>query len=294
MSEFKFACPVCGQHITADSKDTGSQISCPTCFRKIIVPQAPVGGDPKFVLSASEANKPRPVPAGGNPQQDAIQRTPRRMAWPILMAVLVLLCAVGATVFAFREKIFHPAKSANAPQTTNDVNHQAQSPRSALPPMPDYTGPSLWTLNLSEAKIPDSPAAGAIHQKAFTCERASITGSNLMLRAGRGGPAELGLNVFFFNRQPEELSRKTIEIKSTDPIAPRVLLRWREEDRRSEKAIREGYAMRVEFGPVSNNAIPGKIFISLPDESKSWVAGTFRAEIRRPSPPRPGNSPGRQ
>ena len=41
MSEFKFACPVCGQHITAGSSASGSQIVCPTCFQKIVVPQAP-------------------------------------------------------------------------------------------------------------------------------------------------------------------------------------------------------------------------------------------------------------
>ena len=52
MSEFKFACPVCGQHITADSANSGGQLECPTCFRKIVVPQAPEAADPKFILAA--------------------------------------------------------------------------------------------------------------------------------------------------------------------------------------------------------------------------------------------------
>src|SRR6266446_9700702 len=47
MSEFKFACPVCGQHITADSSTGGAQIQCPTCFQKIVVPQPPVAGNTK-------------------------------------------------------------------------------------------------------------------------------------------------------------------------------------------------------------------------------------------------------
>ena len=44
MSEFKFACPVCGQHITCDAAAAGSQMNCPTCFRKIVVPRAPESG----------------------------------------------------------------------------------------------------------------------------------------------------------------------------------------------------------------------------------------------------------
>ena len=39
MSEFKFACPVCGQHITSDASATGKHLECPTCFQKIVVPQ---------------------------------------------------------------------------------------------------------------------------------------------------------------------------------------------------------------------------------------------------------------
>ncbi len=42
MSEFKYACPVCGQHIKCDSSQSGTQMECPTCFQKIVVPQAPL------------------------------------------------------------------------------------------------------------------------------------------------------------------------------------------------------------------------------------------------------------
>ncbi len=55
MSEFKFACPVCGQHITTDSGSSGKSIECPTCFRKIVVPQAPASEETKLILSAAQA-----------------------------------------------------------------------------------------------------------------------------------------------------------------------------------------------------------------------------------------------
>jgi hypothetical protein len=109
---------------------------------------------------------------------------------------------------------------------------------------------------------------------------------------GHTGPIELGLNIYFFNRQPEELANKSAEVKPTDGVAPRIVLRWLEAKREST-TIRSGYAMKVEFGPVANGVIPGKIFLCLPDESKSWVAGTFRAEIKKPSPPKQRPAPQR-
>src|ERR1700743_3558683 len=109
MSEFKFACPICGQHITADSKDTGSQIPCPTCYRKIVVPQAPASEESKFVLSASEANKPRP-PSVNPPPLEGMARAPGKSVIRLARIVLLVLAgASGATLFLLRGKIF-PAK----------------------------------------------------------------------------------------------------------------------------------------------------------------------------------------
>lgn len=279
MSEFKFACPICGQHITADSKDTGSQISCPTCYRKIVVPQAPATVDPKFVLSASEANKPRPAPT--TPPLEGIQPTPKKSALPALIIWLVLACGTIATLVVLRGKFSH-----SKPPVEEAAEESPDSGKPESPTQPEYTGTNLWTMDLAKVSFPDAPAFGSIHRRAFTLDRATLTGSNLTLRVGSKGSVELGLNVYFFNRLPEELSGKTAEVKPSDAKAPRVVLRWMEAKRESQ-TIRSGYAMKVEFGTLADNALPGKIYLCLPDGSKSWVAGTFRAEIRKPSPPKP-------
>lgn len=287
MSEFKFACPVCGQHITADSKDTGSQISCPTCFRKIVVPQAPSLADPKFVLSASEANKPRP-PQPTVPGLEPIERQPQKTVIPVtLIVLLVLACAAGATLFALRGRFHSKPDSEPVTAADNADTNNAETPVGVTAPA-DYAGSNLWTLDLSEAKFPETLVAGSLHHEAFLLERATLSGSNLTLRVGRNGPVKLGLNVYFFNREAEELSGKAAEVKPADPKAPRVVLRW--EDGQSQ-TFHDGYAMKVEFGTLNNNTIPGKLFICLPDDSKSWVAGTFRAEIRRPKPKGSGQRP---
>jgi hypothetical protein len=285
MSEFKFACPICGQHITADSKDSGSEISCPTCYRKIVVPSAPATSETKFVISASEANKPRPTST--IPAPEPIQRTPEKSAIPAaLIVLLVLALGAGAAIYALRGRL-------HSKPPAEEVADGSPSPtKPEAPAQPEYTGTNRWSLDLSNVDFPEEPVAGSIHHRAFTLEHASLTGSNLTLRVGRTGSIELGLNVYFFNRQAEELSGKTAAVKPSDSPAPRVVLRWLETKRESQ-TFRSGYAMKVEFGAVTNNALPGKIFLCTPDANQSWVAGTFNAEIRRPPPPKP-RTPGQR
>jgi hypothetical protein len=41
MSEFKFACPHCQQHLACDEQFSGRQIQCPGCNHLIKIPPAP-------------------------------------------------------------------------------------------------------------------------------------------------------------------------------------------------------------------------------------------------------------
>lgn len=41
MSEFKFSCPFCEQHLQCDNRMSGRQIKCPSCDHLIHVPPAP-------------------------------------------------------------------------------------------------------------------------------------------------------------------------------------------------------------------------------------------------------------
>ena len=98
------------------------------------------------------------------------------------------------------------------------------------------------------------------------------------------------LAVNLFARQGEELSGKTVEITPDRPRAPKVTLRWKDEQRKPvTQSIVNGYLLRVAFGQATNSRMPGRIYLSLPDESKSFVAGTFDAEITKPPPPKTGS-----
>jgi hypothetical protein len=95
--------------------------------------------------------------------------------------------------------------------------------------------------------------------------------------------------VQLFAQQGEELSGKTVEIKpDRAPPLPKIVLLWKDDQQKAaRKNITEGYALKVAFGDAANGRIPGKIYNSLPDENKSFVAGTFNAEIRKATPPKP-------
>ncbi|HEY1717830.1 MAG TPA: hypothetical protein VGH42_05980 [Verrucomicrobiae bacterium] len=41
MSEFKFSCPRCDQHLECDAQHSGRQIQCPKCDHLIVIPSAP-------------------------------------------------------------------------------------------------------------------------------------------------------------------------------------------------------------------------------------------------------------
>jgi len=282
MSEFKFACPVCGQHITADSSASGGQLECPTCFRKIVVPQAPSSPDPKFIVSAAEVSKPRPIPTNGG-SIETPQTQPSRSPAILIAALVLLLGAAGAVAFVFRDRIF---------KRGTDVAQGKTNAPSKKPPEPKkvYAVPTniVWSLELTNVSFPESPPVGSVHGSGFMSEKAVLQGGTLHLRQGRTTPPDLGISIQFFAQLGEELSGKKIEISADrSPPVPKVTLRWKnEQDKAVTKNYSEGYAMRVEFGEAANGRMPGKIFISLPDDAKSFAAGAFNAEIRKPPPPK--------
>jgi DNA-directed RNA polymerase subunit RPC12/RpoP len=285
MSEFKFACPVCGQHITADSSNSGGHIDCPTCFQKIIVPQAPSSADPKFILSATQVGKPRPVGTANGEQLVSDHRADRRKSLIATIALVVVVGAAGGATFAFRDKIFKSSR-----EQADSAGKKAVVVARVYP-IPTNIN---WTMDLSEASIPEATAVGSIHASGFYCERATLQGGHLTLRQGRSGPADLGITVQLFAHEGEELSGKTVEIQpDRAPPLPKIVLRWKDEQQKAAtRNINNGYALKVAFGEAASGRIPGKIYISLPDENKSFVAGTFNAEIKKAPPPKAKQPPG--
>lgn len=294
MSEFKFACPICGQHITADSQSTGSQLECPTCYRKIIVPQAPASADSKFILSAAEANKPRP-PMPTVPALEPITAEPSPSSGRlVLVIILILVCVVGAGAFAFRGKILGrktPDKSLPAGVSAGDTQEETgPAAGGKIPVVPVVTNDVAWRMELAEAAYPEAIAAGKLRGEFVSCNRNTITGGALAFRQSVRGLPDLSVTVYFFVKQPEELRGKAINVATNDPTAPRVTIRWKEGKDTRSQSFSNSYALKMEFGEISEKHLPGKIYLSLPDAGQSRIAGTFNADIRKPAAPKPRTS----
>ncbi|HLP76008.1 MAG TPA: hypothetical protein VK327_03755 [Candidatus Paceibacterota bacterium] len=146
---------------------------------------------------------------------------------------------------------------------------------------------NAWRLDLADQPFPEATVSGKIHGSDFFCDRAVLQGGALTLRMGKDWPPDLGLTVFLFARGAEELAGKSALVTTNNIRSPRVALRWKEGDENETDVFTNGFALKIEFGNQEGNRLPGKIYICLPDPEQSYIAGTFNADIRKPSPPKP-------
>ena len=141
MSEFKYACPVCGQHIKCDSSQTGTVMECPTCFQKITVPQAPATDDSKFIIKGTKVGE-RPIPTTG--ANSGATTAPEKHFPFAAFAVVVLLFAAVAAAFVFKGKLL----KSTGDQTSGQTNPVTLAPveKQAPPPAPPNPIPELASV----------------------------------------------------------------------------------------------------------------------------------------------------
>ncbi len=282
MSEFKFACPVCGQRMAVDSSATGAQVECPTCFQIIIVPKAPAEGS-KYQLSATQYIRPVILPPP--PKPPPVNVTPQKKS-AVLIFGLILICAVVMALFV-REKIAGPRQQSATPAGTTNSAPVIASP--------------LWTLDLTNVNVPDQEAAGEIHGQDFVCRQAIFLQNGvLILQSAHGwqSPLSAGISVsanFFSTNAAEVVNGRSFEVGTnhSGPV-PSISLFWQEGNMRVMEMFTNGFAMKLEFEKLSSNKhkLPGKIYLCLPDGTRSYIVGTFTAEVRKfPRPPRRPHEP---
>ena len=276
MREFKFACPVCGQHIKCASWQSNTIMECPTCFQKITVPQAPAAGDPKFIIAGTKVGGERPI----STVIDAGPATAPEKHFPVVVFVIaVLLCAAVAAVFVFRGKIFKSASGPAGQTASGGTQTPAPAPLPSGVAMPSADSTN-WTLDLGTNALPDTPAVGYIHGKALIPQVVVLNGDGLTIRTA-DNPPEAGVTIYLRPKSLASLLAKPVLIKSTTTNAPLVNLRWKDAQGLPQtQSENDGYALRIEFGRPVGNQLPGKIYLCTPDDMKSWLVGAFNAENR--------------
>jgi len=260
-------------------------MDCPTCFQKIVVPQFSSTDPSKLVYAAQRYVEKKPEPELPPVAPDK----PVSLVPPLIGLVLLLLVAAVAGVFVFRPASAPPGPgrpSAPVKQSTNvnaaEKSKPAPKPASVLaaPPASDTN----WGLNLAKVTVPDAPVAGRLHGRDFIAGRVAFQNGTLVVRAELRGPMESGVMISFPGTQPEALSGHTINVTTNVAKAARVTVRWQDDSGAQKENYEAGYALRLEFGQLANNRLPGKIYLCLPDEEKSYLLGTFNADARKPKP----------
>jgi hypothetical protein len=279
MSEFKFACPVCGQHMMCDSSQGGTVMECPTCFQKITAPQAPSSDEQKFIITGTKKSE---RPASTIPET-ASKFAPAKKGFPGALVVVIIFILIGAAAsFIYRRTIFKPASPPTVPATVRSSSPSL--PVVAVPAnLPLPAGTNYWTLNVNAVGTPEIPAGGKVHGKFFTGQKMVLNADGLTIRTA-SYPPEAGITVYLRPDPIQSLFGKSIAFAADTPGAPTVLLRWKDAQGQAAQQAATGYAMRIEFGQPAGNYISGKIYLCTPDEMKSYVVGRFNAEIVKPKP----------
>ncbi len=166
------------------------------------------------------------------------------------------------------------------------LSAMADHPKPELPAAPVKTAantkdapPPTWTMDLAKMQIPDAPASGKIHGQPFKLEKVQLQGSVLELRQGKDFFPDLSLKIFLKVKEDESLEGKSIRVTSKDGFgSPQIHMQFRARPGEGVPVAEiffDQYEMLLQFGKAQDGALPGKIFVSLPDKSQSFVAGTF-------------------
>ncbi|MDD5139116.1 MAG: hypothetical protein PHY43_02515 [Verrucomicrobiales bacterium] len=117
MSEYTYACPVCGQHMRCDSSQAGTVMECPTCFQKITAPQAPASEDQKFILAGQKYVEGKIPTSVFNAAAQAKAPAGEKFSIWIIVVIIAVLAAGGGIYYFYGEKSFSGKPSGEKPSS---------------------------------------------------------------------------------------------------------------------------------------------------------------------------------
>ncbi len=146
-------------------------------------------------------------------------------------------------------------------------------------------GGPVWTTDLDKMKMPDAPASGWVMGGDFIVDEATLSPVTGYLTLRQGKLFEPGghLLIMGLPNSLEELADKTFSVSGMQDISHKL---WAQAGRTPEgekfpKTQMFGeYAMKLEFGKAADGKLAGRIYVCLPNASKSVVAGKFVVESR--------------
>ncbi len=140
-----------------------------------------------------------------------------------------------------------------------------------------------WKMDLKGVSIPARQAGGMIHGDPVTMSKAVLDHGILTLRDGKDFFPDHALVIFLFLKKGESVENRIFEYTTKSGFgSPHVHMKWKEQgaDVPKTKIWMRDYAMFLQFGKRKGKELPGKIYVCLPDEMKSFIAGSFTAHVK--------------
>jgi hypothetical protein len=313
MAELKFNCSKCGQLIACDELWIGHQINCPSCQTELSVPsqqEAPkpvqhnplvpqVPGNTRLSIGQARHQAATPPPQAGAGATGATSYRAKAgaakkkkgngaaMKYAIAAAAVAAIAAVGYFVgypqfqkWQDKKKADEEAKNAAATQASAATNAPAQP--AMVPP--------VFTLDVTNAAIPEGKLNGVISGTNFVPDSVAVSqiGTAQVLRLVQGQPTapDRELLVYLHLKAGETLAGHQWTISREQKTGvPQVGKRWKPDPNQQPRLqnYNNGYAMKLEFGQMNGNTLPGKIFLALNDGQQTVAAGKFDATVTAPS-----------
>ena len=285
MSDFTFNCPSCKQPVLVDEQLAGTKIKCPVCNNDAIIPSPP-GRASKLGVATLGQEKAAAPPIPMAARAAMMQKSHGLPGWAKALIGAVVVGGIGA-VLVFTDVIDRVKgwinKDSAAELAAAQAAQAAPPPKPAPKPKPappqDPVFPPEWSLDIIGARIPGAKVSGTIESDGFRLDGAFLSNGLLMLRQGTGTFADKEV-VVYLGKPGENLEGRTWEINADHTVGvPQVVKKWKPDPRYAARSVSytKGYVMKLVLGKATNGRIPGKIYVSFPDEAQSVVAGTFEA-----------------
>jgi hypothetical protein len=170
--------------------------------------------------------------------------------------------------------------SAPAPQPAPGVSR----PPAGSPTV--TAAPAGWTMNVQAMGPPDAPAAGRVGGQEFRPDKVEYDGDALTFRQGKGFFADREIKLLGLGGPDLRAGLKLVVTpdKELGPNVPHVHASWKKgggalpEPQMHLGKYALKYALKLEVGKPEGGQVKGKIHLCLPDEARSFLAGSFALE----------------
>ena len=203
------------------------------------------------------------------------------------VVVLVLLLAGGGAYYFMQQGGSGPDVSGLIDYVTGFFGEEKKPPPVAKrrderkPAASPTTAANPASVTKGPAPIPTHPAQGQLHGKPFVVASSTIQNGALTLRQGVGAnDPEIVILLFTEKWEMPEGRQFKVEPTSQGVGVPHVHVGWKDGDKTERAVVTDKYTMQLEFGKESKGKLPGKLYLVLPDEPRTQVAGTFDAAIQ--------------